>query len=65
MKEFLSHAGVPFVVRSVDTDLEAYHDLLGRGFRTVPVTFVGDEPPAAVRGFDEIALRQAIGLPPR
>jgi hypothetical protein len=51
-------------VRNVETDLEAYRELIARGFRTVPVTLVGDDPAAvAVVGFDDTALRRAIGLP--
>ena len=37
---------------------------MARGFRTVPVTFVGDDPsPAGIRGFDEAALKRALALP--
>jgi hypothetical protein len=65
VKELLSHAGVPFLIRNVELDLEAYRELLARGFRTVPVTIVGDGPGAvAITGFDEAALRQALTLPP-
>jgi glutaredoxin len=63
VKELLSQAGVPFVVRDVETDLDAYRELLARGFRTVPVTLVGDDPaPEAIVGFDEAALRRALRL---
>jgi glutaredoxin len=62
VKEFLSRAGVPYEARNVETDLDAYRDLVARGFRSVPVTIVGDPPGTAVRGFDEAALRQALGL---
>ncbi len=59
----LSHAGVPFEVKEVDLDLESYRELLARGFRTVPVTLVGDDPDtAAIIGFNEQALRRALGL---
>lgn len=57
MKEFLSRAEVPFTVRDVDDDDGAYEELVGRGWRTVPVTFVGDR---AVKGFDPVALREAL-----
>lgn len=60
MKELLSHAGVPFEVRDVEVDLSAYRELVARGFRTVPVTFIGD---AAVVGFDEAALKTALTPP--
>jgi hypothetical protein len=60
VKEFLSRAGIPFVAKNVETDLDAYHDLVGRGFRTVPVTIIGDDPETAIRGFDEQALRDAL-----
>ena len=63
MKELLSQAGVPYVSRSVETDPDAYRELLARGFRTVPVTLVGDDPaPVSIIGFDEAALRRALGL---
>jgi len=57
VKEFLSRAGREFVERNVDTDLDAYDELVQRGWRTVPMTFVGD---AAIRGFDEPELRAAL-----
>lgn len=63
MKELLSQAGVPFTVKDVDVDLDAYRELLARGFRTVPVTLVGDGPDAtAIIGFNEAALKKAIRL---
>jgi glutaredoxin len=63
VKELLSRAGVPFEVRNVETDLAAYRDLLDRGFRTVPVTLVGDDPsPSAIIGFNESALKTALDL---
>ena len=62
MKELLSRAGVPFEVKNIETDLSAYQDLLSRGFRSVPVTIIHTNPPAAIRGFDETALKLALGL---
>ena len=41
----------------MDTENAAYDDLLARGWRTVPVTVVGD---VAVRGFDESGLRALL-----
>ena len=57
MKEFLSREGVAFVARNVDEDEEAYTELIARGFRTIPVTIIGDQ---AIRGFDETALKDAL-----
>lgn len=57
MKEFLSRAGRPFIVRDVDEDLSAYQELVARGFRTVPVTIIGE---TSIRGFDEDALTRAL-----
>jgi glutaredoxin len=57
VKEFLSRADVPFTVRDVDDDDGAYEELVARGWRAVPVTFFGDR---AIRGFDPVALRQAL-----
>jgi glutaredoxin len=42
----------------VDEDFDAYSELVARGFRTVPVTFVNGR---AIKGFDEAALREALG----
>lgn len=57
MKEFLSREGRSFTARNVDDDERAYSDLISMGFRTVPVTIVGN---TAIKGFDEPALRQAL-----
>ena len=57
MKEFLSQAGVPFTAYNVDEDEKAYDDLIARGWRTIPVTIIGD---AVVKGFAAAALEQAI-----
>ena len=57
MKEFLSQAGVPFTAHNVDEDEGAYDDLIARGWRTVPVTVIGD---VAIKGFDADALAKAI-----
>ena len=61
MKEFLSRAGRPFTVRDVDEDLAAYQELVSRGFRSVPVTIIGD---TAIKGFDEDALTRALADAP-
>lgn len=58
MKEFLSRAGYPFTVRNVDEDDTAYDELIALGFRSVPVTIVGETP---VVGYDPEALGKAIG----
>jgi glutaredoxin len=57
VKEFLSQAGVPFTAHNVDEDDRAYDELVARGWRTVPVTVIGD---AVVKGFDAAALDAAI-----
>ncbi len=57
MKEFLSRAGVAFIAKNVDEDERAYEELIARGFRTVPVTIIGN---LAVRGFDPTALTRAL-----
>jgi glutaredoxin len=63
VKEFLSREGVAFTARNVDADDEAYRELVARGFRTIPVTMIGEE---AVRGYDEAALKRALqSLPGR
>ena len=46
-----------FVARNVDEDDHAYDDLIARGFRTVPVTLIGDR---IIKGFDPAALEEAL-----
>ncbi|MEI6669342.1 MAG: glutaredoxin domain-containing protein [Acidobacteriota bacterium] len=57
VKGFLSQAGVQVRLRDVDQDPAAYDELLARGWRSVPITLLGD---AVVRGFDPVALQAAI-----
>jgi glutaredoxin len=57
VKEFLSQAGVPFTAHNVDEDESAYDELIARGWRTIPVTVIGDR---VVKGFDADALAQAL-----
>ena len=57
MKEFLSREGRPFVTKNVDEDDVALEDLLSRGFRAVPVTFIGER---AISGFNERSIREAL-----
>lgn len=57
MKAWLSHAGVPFTARNVDEDDTAYDALIATGFRTVPLTLVGDRP---IAGFAPDALTEAL-----
>lgn len=57
MKEFLSRAGHTWVSKNVEEDDGAYSELIGLGFRSVPVTIIGRH---AVKGYDEARLREAI-----
>ena len=57
MKEFLSQAGHRFDVALVDEDDHAYDELLKLGYRTVPVTVIGQR---VIAGFDPDALTKAL-----
>jgi adenosylhomocysteine nucleosidase len=57
VKAWLSRAGVAFTAKNVDEDDRAYDELIARGFRTIPVTFIGDR---AIKGFDPAALTDAV-----
>jgi glutaredoxin len=57
VKAWLSREGVPFTARNVDEDDRAYDELIARGFRTVPVTVIGE---TSIKGFDEASLKVAI-----
>ena len=58
MKEFLSREGHAFLSKNVEDDDGAYKELIARGFRTVPVTIIGE---SAVKGFDPVKLRELLG----
>jgi glutaredoxin len=57
VKEFLSHAGVAFESKNVDEDEQAYAELIAKGYRTIPVTFVGE---TVVKGFNPAELTAAL-----
>jgi glutaredoxin-like protein NrdH len=57
VKEFLSRAGKPFTVRLVDEDDQAYDELLALGYRTIPITIIGDQ---VIKGFNPKALARAL-----
>jgi len=57
VKAWLSRERVPFTAYNVDEDDRAYDELIARGFRTVPVTVIGE---TIVKGFDEASLKDAI-----
>ena len=57
MKELLSREGASFTAKNVDEDDRAYDELIARGFRTVPVTIIGER---VIRGFDRDALVSAL-----
>jgi glutaredoxin len=59
VKAWLSHAGVPFTAHNVEDDPAAYDTLIATGYRTVPLTVIGER---MVAGFRPEALAAALGL---
>ena len=57
MKEFLSREGADFTAKNVDEDDGAYDELIARGYRTIPVTIIGER---VIRGYDRDALASAL-----
>ena len=57
MKELLSREGVPFTAYNVDEDQRAYDELIARGWRTVPVTIIGER---TLKGFNPVELAGAV-----
>jgi glutaredoxin len=57
VKEFLSRAGRSFTVRLVDEDDAAFEALMEIGYRSVPVTVIGQ---TIVQGYDPTALAKAL-----
>lgn len=48
---------MPFTAYNVDEDQHAYDELIARGWRTVPVTVIGER---VLRGFNPVELADAI-----
>ena len=57
VKVYLSRKGVPFEEYNVSTDREALKRLVGMGFRSTPVTVIGDE---SVVGYSTSKLEAAL-----
>jgi glutaredoxin len=57
VKELLSREGMPFTAHNVDEDEAAYDDLVARGWRTIPVTIIGER---AIEGFNPVEIADAI-----
>jgi len=57
VKELLSREGVSFTAYNVDEDERAYDELLARGWRTIPVTVIGER---VLKGFNPVELADAI-----
>ena len=53
----LSRAGVAFTAKNVDEDDRAYDELIALGYRTIPLTVIGDR---TIKGFDRAALENAL-----
>ena len=43
VKVYLSRKGIAFTERNISEDRDALKSLLGMGFRTTPLTVIGDE----------------------
>jgi hypothetical protein len=61
VKEFLSRAGRSYLERNVDEDVDAYKELVARGWLSVPVAVIGDR---TVVGFKPSELRAALDALP-
>ena len=48
---------MPYTAKNVDEDNGAYDELIGRGFRTVPLTVFGSR---TINGFDAAALSALV-----
>ena len=57
VKVYLSRKGFPFTERNVSEDREALKNLVGMGFRTTPVTVIGE---SRVVGYSTAKLDEAL-----
>ena len=57
VKVYLSRKGVPFTEHNISTSADSMKSLLQMGFRTTPVTIIGDEQ---VVGYSPSKLDSAL-----
>ena len=57
VKVYLSQRQAPFRERNVSEDREALHDLLALGYRSTPVTVIGDQ---TIVGYNPMKLEAAV-----
>ena len=57
VKVYLSRKGIPFDEYNISHDRDALQRLVGLGFRTTPVTFIGDE---TIVGYTPAKLDSAL-----
>ncbi len=57
VKVYLSRKGIPFTERNVSEDREALTSLLEMGFRTTPVTVIGNE---RIAGYSTEKIDEAL-----
>lgn len=58
-KDFLKEKNVDFEEKNVTQSADARNELVGKGYRGVPVIVVGDEE---IVGFDKNRLSDVLGL---
>lgn len=60
VKVYLSRKGIPFTEHNVSTDRQALRELVSMGYRTTPLTVIGDQ---RIIGYSppklDVALRAA------
>ena len=57
VKVYLSQKGIPFSDYNVSTDRDALGRLIGMGFRTTPVTVIGEEK---IVGYSPAKIDEAL-----
>ena len=57
VKVYLSRKGIPFMEKNISSDAEARQSLLDMGYRTTPLTVIGDQ---LVIGYNPMKLEAAV-----
>ena len=57
VKVYLSRKGIPFIEYNVSTDIEARTRLIELGYRSTPVTIIGEE---TIVGYQPPKIEQAL-----
>jgi glutaredoxin len=59
VKSYLKERDIPFVEKNIHKNKAYRQELIGMGFKSIPVTLIGEQ---VIQGFDRDKLREVLGV---